>query len=80
MKAGQCLISKNSKYTACLQRDGNFVVHKKNAGNLSKQWKKIPGSGMNIDVDVVGNAFGQNKFGAMYKYDGSKWNKIYGGA
>jgi len=35
---------------------------------------------MNIDVDVVGNAFGQNKFGAMYKYDGSKWNKIYGGA
>lgn len=80
MGEGECLVSSNSGYKACLQKDGNFAVMKKNIGSLHPKWKKIPGSAVNVDVDTAGHGFINNKNGAMYKFNGSKWNKINGKA
>jgi len=80
LRQGSCLVSKNNQYKACLQVDGNFIVTMRNTATLESRWKKITGSAINIDVDFSGNAFVQNKHGAMYKWNGSRWNKIYGKA
>jgi len=77
---GGCMVSKNGSHRACLQSNGNLVVQKANIGTLEGKWKKIPGSGIAIDVDQQGNAIGATKTGTIYKYSGSRWERLPGRA
>lgn len=74
------MVAKNGSHRACLQGDGNLVVQKANTGTLESKWKKIPGSGVAIDVDQQGNAVGATKQGTVYKYNGSRWERLPGRA
>jgi hypothetical protein len=77
---GGCIVSKNGSHRACLQNTGNLVVQKANSGTLESKWKKIPGSGVAIDADQQGNAVGATKTGTIYKYNGSRWERLPGRA
>jgi len=76
MQMGQCLIKGDNR--ACLQNDGNLVVRKANKGTLDAKWKKIVGSGTDIDADARGVALIRTKHGKMFKYIDQRWEAVYG--
>lgn len=73
---GECLV--RDKTHACMQNDGNFVVKTANPGKLDTKWKKMEGSGTDIDADTHGTALIRTKHGKMFKYLESKWEPVYG--
>lgn len=73
---GECL--KKGDTRACMQADGNLVVKKQNKGTLDKNWKKIVGSGTDIDADSRGIALIRTKHGKMFKYIDQRWEAVYG--
>jgi len=76
MQMGECL--KKGDTRACLQSDGNLLVKKQNKGTLDAKWKKIVGSGTDIDADSRGVALIRTKHGKMFKYIDQRWEAIYG--
>ena len=43
-------------------------------------WTKIAGKLRRIDVGPDGNAWGVNRGGSIYRWDGAKWHNIPGAA
>jgi len=66
MPMGECLVRERTR--VCLQNDGNLVVKTANKRTLDSKWKKMAGSGTDIDADTHGTALIRTKHGKMFKY------------
>ena len=56
---------------------GNYAIYRWNGGS---SWSKLPGGGVRIDVDQNGKPWVVNSKGNIFRWSGSKWIQVAGGA